>query len=283
MNLCDELLNVIINNKYKIINILGNGSFSTVYTIMDIDNNDIYALKKSNKDNIINEYNIYASLKNLKEKSNIYNHIIFNNDHYLMLEKFNQTLENLFKYYKKFSINTINYIGINILNILKIIHKNGYIYQDIKPQNFVINNKYEICIIDFGLSKKFIHNKKHIKFNCNLNFVGNIRYASINAHLKFELSRRDDIESLGYMLIHFILNKLPWQQMTQYDNIEKIITNVGNMKLSTNLNNYNDIPKYIMQYLQYSKSLNFIDKPNYKYLHNLLYKHLNKKLYDWNL
>ena len=103
--------------------------------------------------------------------------------------------------------------AIQIIDRIEYVHSKNIIHRDIKPENFTIgyNNKSTIYIIDFGISRKYRSARKHLKFQLLGKMFGTIRYASYNASRGVEQSRRDDLESIGYMLIYLYTGRLHWK------------------------------------------------------------------------
>ena len=137
----------------------------------------------------------------------------------MIIELLGPNLEKLLKLCgKKFSITTVAQLGVKMLEIIEHLHSKGFIHRDIKPDNFVIGNQENVTslyTIDFGLCKRYCDHDTgfHIPFRENMPLAGTVRYTSINSHFGFEQSRRDDIESLAYVLIYLLKGKLPWQKL----------------------------------------------------------------------
>ena len=105
--------------------------------------------------------------------------------------------------------------GIQALERIEHIQSLDFLHRDIKPDNFLIGNKNAdlVYMIDFGLTKRFRNPKtgQHIPWKEGKNLTGTARYASLNTHLGYEQSRRDDLEGLAYVMLYFLRGKLPWQ------------------------------------------------------------------------
>lgn len=127
---------------------------------------------------------------------------------------------------RKFSLKTTLMLADQLLQRIEWLHSKDYIHRDIKPENFLmgLNKKsHVVYLIDFGLSKKYRDSKthQHIPYKENKNLTGTARYASINAHLGIEESRRDDLESIGYMMVYLAQGYLPWQGIRANNKMEK--------------------------------------------------------------
>jgi hypothetical protein len=101
-----------------------------------------------------------------------------------------------------------------------------------------------------------MNNDEHNPIKKTNNLIGSLTYASINAHNCIELSRRDDMESLGYMLAFFYLGTLSWQEMVS-ENIEMI------KKLKEDIIFNDKLPQILVNYIKYVRSLEYEEKPNY--------------------
>jgi len=287
----------LVIDKYMITAKIGKGSFGDVYKATRITDEIDIAMKiekrKGSMSRLIPEYKIYKKLYERGCKKGIPRiYEILQSDDYnmLILELLGESLEDLFvKYSQCFSVSTVVYLGVEILQIIERIHNAGFIHRDIKPNNFLIGffDKKQIYLTDFGLSKEYItENGSHIKETFDRSIIGTARYSSIHMHMGFEPSRRDDLESIGYMLIYFAKGKLPWQGANKHKDKNDMFNKIMDIKLSTKLETLcQNLPKCFIHYLQYCWSLKFNEKPNYQYLIKLFQETIKqnnfKCQYEW--
>ncbi|XP_057781504.1 casein kinase 1-like protein 10 isoform X2 [Salvia miltiorrhiza] len=193
----------------------------------------------------------------------------------MVIDLLGPSLEDLFNYCnRKFSLKTVLMLADQLINRVEFMHSRGFLHRDIKPDNFLMGlgrKANQVYIIDYGLAKKYrdLNSHRHIPYRENKNLTGTARYASVNTHLGVEQSRRDDLESLGYVLMYFLRGSLPWQGLKagtkkqKYDRIseKKMLTPMEVLCKS--------YPSEFLSYFHYCRSLRFEDKPDYSYLKRL--------------
>ena len=135
---------------------------------------------------------------------------------------------------KQFSLKTSLMIFYQMLERIEYLHEMNYMHKDIKPDNILMGlgrNSNTVYMIDFGLIRSVIDKAtgQHISFAEGKNLVGTCRYTSVNSHLGYELSRRDDLIALGYVIIYLIKGQLPWQNIPLDQNSARY-SSVGRIK-----------------------------------------------------
>ena len=279
----DELIDKIFFKKYKILKKIGKGSFGLVYLGEIVNSYDYVAVKfecKNQQENILEResYLLYY-LKGFGIPQIIaYGH---NSKYNILVQTLlGSTINEIFEFNnKKFSMKDCCMLGIQMIDRLEYIHSKYIIHRDIKLDNFLVGNPDTsiIYLIDFGLAKKYMSSRtgRHVKFAINKKWSGTSRFASVNTLRGVVQSRRDDLESLCYVLLFLMKGSLPWDNVFGKTENEDIL-------LSYKIKNYMkpdllflNMPKETIEFFKYCKNLDFEQKPDYNYLRSLLIKILN--------
>ncbi|GER36010.1 casein kinase I-like [Striga asiatica] len=289
-----------VGNKYRLGRKLGSGSFGEIYLGTNIQTNEEVAIKlenvKTKHPQLLYESKLYRILQGGTGIPNVRWFGVEGDYNVLVMDLLGPSLEDLFNFCsRKLSLKTVLMLADQMINRVEFVHSKSFLHRDIKPDNFLMGlgrRANQVYVIDFGLAKKYRDNSthQHIPYSReiddsngkdifsfdgggtraidleNKNLTGTARYASMNTHLGIEQSRRDDLESLGFVLMYFLKGSLPWQGLkagTKKQKYEKI----SEKKVSTSIEALcRGYPTEFASYFHYCRSLRFEDKPDYAYL-----------------
>ena len=289
----DPIIGKIFFSKYKAIKKLGEGSFGKVYKAEY--NGDNYAIKMENKSKEQGLLELEATIMSYLKGPNIpfIKSYGYSGDfNVLVMQLLDKSLEDLINKYNTFSIKTVAILGYQMVNIMQYIHDRHIIHRDIKPDNFVMGaqeDNAKLYILDFGLAKKYRSSRTLVQYPYvkKKKLTGTARYASIHALEAYEQSRRDDLESVGYVLMYFLRGNLPWQGLkvrSKEDRYKKILEK---KKETSSQDLCKEFPHEFFEYVDYSKNLEYEENPDYDFLRQKfldVLKGLNEEMdyiYDW--
>ena len=302
----------ILNGIYRIIKMVGCGAFGEIHLAYDVNMKALRAIKfeMANHKNpqLKHEYSVLEQLNKHEGAGGLKGAEVFTGvpkvyyfdrlEHkynFMVMEFLGPSLGDLFQLKERnFGMETVLMIAIQVLSRIEYLHEKGFIHRDIKPENFVIglNEKSNLVyLIDYGLSKRYKdkNSGQHIPYRENKQLVGTVRYASVNAHLGIEQSRRDDLEGIGYVLVYFYLGRLPWQNKT--DKGKPLTQKITEKKLTTPPELLcKKMPREFSYYFHYCKNLKFEDRPDYNSLKSMFadlllsrmkLNGIKELIYDW--
>jgi len=291
-----QLLNTVFFNKYRLVEKLGEGTFGMIFKCESSDGLCAFKFEKKRygrRSLLRAEAEIMMELKGYGIPR-IISYTEKDDYNIMIMELLGKSLEGLAKQYTddKLSLKTVCMLCIEMLKILKNIHEKHYIHRDIKPDNFAIgySNQDQLYLIDFGLAKQYRSAKtlQQKPMQTNKRLTGTARYASINALRGCDQSRRDDLESVGYVAAYLLRGNLPWQGIlvkTKEEKYAKILYRKQNV---TSEQLFIGFPNELSTFMDYCKNLGYEEEPNYEYLSSLfrdvIINHLKEEIdykYDW--
>lgn len=288
----DPVINVfdLIDN-YRVIKPIGDGGFGNVYFVRDESTNRAYAMKiaknQANNQVVDLERDVMEEITGNSCFPFVIKSGCYHKFNYIIMELLGTSLATMRKLSegKKFTLYTALMVASQTINILEIFHNKGFVHRDVKSSNFLIKQKNpsELCLIDFGLSKRYIDpntGKPHPKLD-RVHFVGTPRYASIRALQNYDVGVVDDLISWFYMVIELSLGHLPWSSLVDR---ELILA----MKLRTPIEQICiGLPSQMINIYKYLEKLTYDDTVDYAFIHAQLFdaiKTLNEsnvKELDW--
>eukprot|EP01083_Nonionella_stella_P065989 173416_1 len=269
-----------VGGKYRLGRKIGSGSFGDIYLGTNINSGEEVAIKlesvKTRHPQLAYEYKVYRILAGGVGIPNVRWFGREGDFNVMVMDILGPSLEDLFNFCsRKFTLKTVLMLADQLLARIEYVHTKNFIHRDLKPDNFLIGlgrRKLNlIYMIDFGLAKRYRDPRthRHIPYVEGKSLTGTARYASINTHLGIEQSRRDDLESLGYVLMYFNRGQLPWQGLKANTKKEKY-NRIAEKKMSTPVEILcKHFPAEFATYLNYCRALRFDDKPDYAYLRRL--------------
>ncbi|KAJ5067387.1 tau-tubulin kinase 1 [Anaeramoeba ignava] len=270
------MIGTTLRNRWILEKKIGQGAFGDIYAARDIETKKNVAVKMEEcakkRESLKLEVVVLKSIQDSPFAPIYISCGRIPNYNYVVMELLGNNLAQLKRKMPtgKFSLGTTLRLGIEMISAIEDVHEAGYLHRDIKPSNFALRRNCHkgqsfCCIIDFGLARKYLDSNFQIRpARQNIGFRGTARYASIASHKSEELGRRDDLWSLFYLLIEFLIGQLPWRKLKEKDEIKEMKIKYTPSSLCQGL------PPEFAKFSDHVDNLKYEDKPNYQYLRNLL-------------
>ncbi|CAL9751102.1 unnamed protein product [Musa acuminata subsp. burmannicoides] len=289
-----------VGNKFRLGRKIGSGSFGEIFLGTNIQTNEEVAIKlenvKTKHPRLLYESKLYRILQGGTGIPNVKRFGVEGDHNVLVMDLLGPSLEDLFNFCsRKLSLKTVLMLADQTINRVEFVHSKSFLHRDIKPDNFLMGlgrRANQVYIIDFGLAKKYrvTSTHQHIPYRENKNLTGTARYASVNTHLGIEQSRRDDLESIGYVLMYFLRGRFLFSHGLKAGTKKQKYEKISEKKVATSIEALcRGYPSEFASYFHYCRSLRFEDEPDYAYLKRLfcdLFIHEGYQfdyVFDWTI
>jgi serine/threonine protein kinase len=256
---------------------IGQGGFGSVYLTRDRTTDLEYAVKVEDEECLVPqlsyEARVYRRLQDVPGVPRIYGLWVDSGKRYLAMTALGPSLQSCLRQLTTFDV--LQWVWPKALQIVEQIHKHDVLHRDLKPQNILTGRdgprSRQLYLIDFGLSKRYrMPQMVHIPPREGKELTGTLRYASVHTHLGEEQGRRDDLESLGYVMLYLCKRTLPWVNVkgeTPAARAARVLA----LKTETRLEDLcHGLPLCFLQYFRHVRSLRFEETPNYALLKNYI-------------
>ncbi|KRX22278.1 Tau-tubulin kinase 1 [Trichinella nelsoni] len=282
----------LVEDRWQIIDVLGKGNFGVVYEVYDTKNKINEAMKVEAADRIFHTLKVEAAVlqkaneENCRHTCKVYGVGRKPTYSFIAMTLVGSNLLILMKRIRcglnekpTFSIRTSVHVGIEALEAIEDLHRIGFLHRDIKPQNFACGlepDHRKLYMLDFGMCRNYVRKDGSIRKPRNkVGFRGTFLYASPNALLGMEQSRRDDIWSWYFMLLEITIGTFPWGDFTVTPTRDKhrYASDFGVKKsecCGTAQQMAEGAPKEFIPIADHILSLEYYDPPNYSFLHSCL-------------
>lgn len=266
------------NDVYKYVSHLGYGGQNQICHASRGGRNYIVKYVPRNSSQLDSEIRIYNLITNPRTQADFlrtrpdidylgipeyYGSGISNQYRFIVLEALGISFD---KIPSQLPMSVIACVGYHLVSDLEYLHSLGLIYGDLKNGNITLGpcNSLEIFLIDYGISTRYIFSGKHVEYKKEGPADGTIEYLSIDGHERYPISRRGDLESLGYLLVQWYWGELPWKGLKSG---KEILT--AKLRFWENIN-LTDLHRNLKDYLIYIHDLGYDEEPDYVYLRRVL-------------
>ncbi|XP_073720966.1 tau-tubulin kinase 2 isoform X2 [Misgurnus anguillicaudatus] len=283
---------IVVKERWKVLKKIGGGGFGEIYEALDLMTQCSVALKAESAQQPKQVLKMeVAVLKKLQGKNHVCRFVgCGRNDrfNYVVMELQGRNLADLRRSMNRgtFTVSSTLRLGLQMLEAIESIHSVGFLHRDIKPSNFAMGRFPSTCrtcyMLDFGLARQFTNSCQEVRPPRPVaGFRGTVRYASMNAHKNKEMGRHDDLWSLFYMLVEFLVGQLPWRKIKDKEQVGKLKETYDHRLMLKHL------PPDFSVFLDHISNLDYFTKPDYQLLRTVFeksmrtYNVVENDPYDW--
>jgi serine/threonine protein kinase len=282
----------ILNTRYQVTRMIGAGAFGAIFEVQNVEDGNLYAAKLERSEvqpcQLQPEFKLYKLLSHAPAFPAVYDFWTERDWRGMVMDRLGFSLGHHYREFgKRLSMKTVLHCAVQMISRLEYLHQRSFVHRDIKPDNFVFGvgtQSNTLYVIDFGLARKYrnMTTLEPFPYEEGKGLIGTTRYVSINVHLGVEQSCRDDLESVGYVLIALAAGRLPW------DDICDVQREVQEAKMNVPLDVLcQNLPFEFFTYMENVRSLKFDGRPQYTLLRGLFVQAMIKQniafdyRYDW--